>query len=165
MTYPVFTNQQGLLQKNVTLSNIVTLYNSISSANSYIQTATFGDIFEIDLNETDYALAHLSIEGAAYKNHELTYNFKLYVMDLVSKDESNENDVLSDTLQVIGDYISVFKHSTSYGDFENDYRFNDNVNCTPFTERFDSEVTGWVADISITVSWNASACSGDIMTT
>lgn len=160
-----FINQQGYLQKNVTLANILTIYDTLSSQSAYIRTATFGDIFEIDLNETDYALAHLSIEGASYTNHELTYNFKLYVMDLVSKDEGNENNVLADTLQVIGDYISQFKHSTSLGDMENDYRFNDNVNCTPFTERFDNEVTGWVADISITVSWNASACTGDIMTT
>ena len=82
-------------------------------------------------------------------------------MDLVSKDESNEEDVLSDTLQVIGDFISQFKHSTLYGDMENDYRFSENVNCTPFTERFDNEVSGWVADINITVSFNASACTGD----
>ena len=84
-------------------------------------------------------------------------------MNLVSKDEGNENDVLSDTLQVIGDFISQFKHSTSFGDTEHDYRMNENVNCTPFTERFDNEVSGWSADISITVSFNASACSGDII--
>ena len=163
MTYPTFTNQQGLLQKNVTLSNIITLFNSISDSNSYIQTSTFGDIFEIDLNETDYALAHLSIENANFSTHELTYNFSLYIMDLVSKDESNEDNVLDDTLQVIGDYISQFKHNTSFGDMEHDYRLSDDISCEPFTERFDNEVTGWAANISITVSFNASACAGDIM--
>ena len=40
---------------------------------------------------------------------------------------------------------------------------NDNVSCSPFTERFDNEVSGWVADISITVTFNASACAGDII--
>tara|TARA_R100001443_G_scaffold2640_5_gene8662 strand:+ start:4931 stop:5413 length:483 start_codon:yes stop_codon:yes gene_type:complete len=158
-----FVNQAGLTQKNATLLNIIKLYEDIASANSYIHNATFGDIFEIDLNETDYALSHLSIESANYTNHELTYSLRLYVMDLVSKDEGNENDVLSDTLQVIGDFISQFKHSTSFGDTEQDYRMNDNVSCTPFTERFDNEVSGWSADISITVSFNASACSGDII--
>ena len=158
-----FVNQAGLQQKNITLLNIIKLYEDIASANSYIQNSTFGDIFEIDLNETDYALSHLSIESANYTNHELTYTLRLYVMNLVSKDEGNENDVLSDTLQVIGDFISQFKHSTSFGDTEHDYRMNENVNCTPFTERFDNEVSGWSADISITVSFNASACSGDII--
>ena len=163
MSFGEFKNQVGIQQKNVTLSNIIKLYEDIADANEYIQDATFGDIFEIDLKETNYALAHLSIENANYSTHELTYSFSLYVMDLVSTDEGNENDVLSDTLQVIGDFISQFKHSSSFGDTEHDYRMNDNVSCTPFTERFDNEVSGWSADISITVSFNASACTTDIM--
>ena len=163
MSFGEFKNIAGQQQKNVTLLNIIKLYENIASANSYIQDFTFGDIFEIDLNETNYALSHLSIESANYSNHELTYNLRLYVIDLVSKDEGNENDVLSDTLQVIGDFISQFKHSTSFGATENDYRMSENVSCTPFTERFDNEVSGWTADISITVSFNASACTGDIM--
>ena len=163
MSFSEFKNIAGQHQKNVTLHNIIKLYEDIASANSYIQDFTFGDIFEIDLNETNYALSHLSIESANFSNHELTYTLRLYVMNLVSKDEGNENDVLSDTLQVIGDFISQFKHSTTFGDTENDFRMNENVNCTPFTERFDNEVSGWSADISITISFNASACTGDIM--
>ncbi len=161
MSFSEFKNKAGQFQKNITLINIIKLYEEIAEANTYIKTFTFGDIFEIDLNDTAYALSHLSIENANYTQHELSYSFKLYIMDLVSKDESNEEDVLSDTLQVIGDFISQFKHSTLYGDMENDYRFSENVNCTPFTERFDNEVSGWVADINITVSFNASACTGD----
>ena len=102
MSFGEFKNQVGIQQKNVTLSNIIKLYEDIADANEYIQDFTFGDIFEIDLKETNYALAHLSIENANYTTHELTYSFSLYVMDLVSTDEGNENDVLSDTLQVIG---------------------------------------------------------------
>ena len=45
-----FVNQAGLTQKNATLLNIIKLYEDIASANSYIHNATFGDIFEIDLN-------------------------------------------------------------------------------------------------------------------
>ena len=163
MSFPEFKNQAGLFQKNVTLSNIIKLYEDIANANTYIQDVTFGDIFEIDLKETNYALSHLSIENARFTNHELTYSLSLYVMDLVSPDEGNENDVLSDTLQVIGDFISQFKHSTAFGDMENDYRFSDDVPCTPFTERFDNDVSGWRADFEVIVSFNASACDTDIM--
>jgi hypothetical protein len=57
----------------------------------------------------------------------------------------------------------VLKNSQTIGiDTNTDYRMNENINCVPFTERFDSEVSGWVADISITVSFDASACAGDI---
>ena len=156
-------NQDEQPYKNVTLKNLIDLFAQISIKNQGLKEHTFGDIWEIDLSETNYALSHLSIEGANFSQHELTYNFKLYVMDLVSKDESNENDVLSGMLQTIGDFISVLKNSQTLGiDTNTDYRMNDNTNCVPFTERFDNEVSGWVADISITVSFDASACVGDI---
>ena len=58
MTFPTFTNKAGQLQKNVTLLNIIKLYEQIADDNSYIQTFTFGDIFEIDLNDTAYAFKY-----------------------------------------------------------------------------------------------------------
>ena len=70
MSFGEFKNIAGQQQKNVTLQNIIKLYENIADANSYIQDFTFGDIFEIDLNETNYALSHLSIESANYSNHE-----------------------------------------------------------------------------------------------
>ena len=73
MSFGEFKNQVGIQQKNVTLSNIIKLYEDIADANEYIQDATFGDIFEIDLKETNYALSHLSIESARFTNHELSY--------------------------------------------------------------------------------------------
>lgn len=157
-------NENGDNYKNVTLKNIIEFFRETANRNAGIKTFTFGDIWEIDLVETDYALAHLSIESANYSINELEYNFKLYVMDLVSKDESNENDVLSDTLQIIGDFISTLQNDrTIFQNVEWDYRTKEQVNCTPFTERFDNEVSGWVGDFSIVVSFDYSACTGDTM--
>ena len=164
----LYTNNAGVLQKNITVQNIIQLHQFIVADSNYIQQGGFGDIFEIDIDQNQlFPIAHLSIEAADYTSHELTYRFRLYVMDLVNKDQSNENDVLSDTLQFVGDYISQLKHGFSaFGvsyDTENDFRLNDNINCEPFTERFDSQVTGWAANINITVSFNASACVSDTM--
>ena len=163
-----YINNAGVLQKNITVQNIIQLHEFIGFNSNYVQKTTFGDIFEIDIDQNQlFPITHLSIEGADYSKHELTYRFRLYAMDLVNKDESNENDVLSDTLQFIGDYISQLKHGfstlgVSY-DMENDFRLSDNISCEPFTERFDSQVTGWAANFNITVSFNASACVGDTM--
>jgi hypothetical protein len=106
----------------------------------------------------------LSIENAQYAPNEIQYDFKLFVMDLVSKDEGNENDVLSDTLQIIGDFISRLQNARNLDiDTNTDYRLQPNINCRPFTERFDDDVSGWVADISIRVFFDYSACVGDVM--
>lgn len=139
------------------------VFNSAPMQYTATDKTTNGDIFEIDLNETLYPHAHISLENAQYQPNEIVYSFKLYVMDLVSKDESNENDVLSDTLQIIGDVLSFLRYGgNSQFDVDYDYRVSDNVNCTPFTERFDNEVSGWVADLKITTTFDRSNCTNNI---
>ena len=130
-----------------------------------VETFTQGDIFEIDLTETTYPLAHLAYDNASFDTSTLTYNFQLIVMDLVSKDESNEDYVLNDTLLTIGSIIATLRNSdnvTGVADYRNSFRIQDNVTCEPFTERFDNEVTGWAANFSVQVEFDANACDGYI---
>jgi hypothetical protein len=157
---------EGREIKNITLQVLYRIFEEIGFRHNQIQTTTIGDIFEIDLTETTYPLLHVSTATANFAQHTLTYNFQLIVMDLVSKDESNEKDVLSDTLETIGDVISLLKNQTAslanIPNPETEVAISPSVSCEPFTERFDNEVSGWTASISIEVAFNASMCSGDV---
>jgi hypothetical protein len=155
----------GLPIKNITLGNLYEMFR-IVGGKVQVNTITVGDIFEVDLTEVTYPLMHVATNNASFDTHNLTYNFQVIVMDLVSKDESNEEYVLADSLQTIGDIISFIRNSTiglpNLDDFRNNVRIQDNITCEPFTERFDNEVTGWTADLSIEVVFESSACDGDI---
>ena len=150
-----------LTLNTITYNQIVKKFEDIITANKFIKTFVAGDIYEMDLTETTYMYAHLSIESATFDNAQLTYSFRLYVMDIVNKDEGNENDVLSDTLQVINDVISEFRNGSSTFGLETmqDYEIQDTISCSPFTERFDNEVSGWSADIDVTVINHYNACN------
>ena len=156
----------GQHSRNVTLKYLYDVFRNLGNNHKLINTTTIGDIFEVDLVETTYPLFHIATDNAQFDTHQLTYNFQLILMDLVSKDESNEEYVLTDMLEVIGDIISQFKNSdfaTSVrGDERNEIRIQDSITCEPFTERFDNEVTGWTANIAITVAFDASACANVI---
>ena len=159
---------KGLNLKNVTLNQLYDLLETIGNNHLFIQTTTIGDIFEVDLVETKYPLLHIGTSSASYDRSTLTYSFQLLVMDLVKKDESNENEVLSDTLQIIGDVLSVLLNSdydTNYRDFRHTIQVQENISCEPFTERFDNEVTGWTASVNIVVDFDASACAGGVPVT
>ena len=122
---PEIINADGNYYKNVTLNNLIELFADIANSNGGVKSHSFGDIWEIDVTERNYAVSHLSIENAQYLANEIQYDFKLYVMDLVSKDESNENDVLSDTLQIIGDFISRLQNARNLNvDVNTDYRLS-----------------------------------------
>ena len=109
--------------KNITLNMLYDLFRKLGDDSLIIKTTTIGDVFEVDLVNTTYPLLHISTETANFEQNILTYSFQFIVMDLVSKDESNEEDVLSDMLQVIGDIISNLKNSdfdSNYDDFRDD---------------------------------------------
>jgi hypothetical protein len=64
-----------------------------------IQSVTSGDIWEIDLEKnTLYPLFHINPVNVTVALNIRTFNFQLFVMDLVEPDESNEQEVLSDCL-------------------------------------------------------------------
>ncbi len=157
--------RNGFELKNITLNNLYEMFRTIGN-NVQVNTTTVGDIFEVDLTETTYPLMHVATNNASFDTNNLTYNFQIIVMDLVSKDESNEENVLSDSLQTIGDVISYIRNDntmlSNLLDFRNNIRIQDSITCEPFTERFDNEVSGWTADISIEVVFESSACTGDI---
>ena len=160
----VFYN--GYEIKNVTLKMLYEVFQEAFTLEPQLNTITFGDIFEVDLAKNSiYPIMHVSTDTASYDTGSLTYSFQIIVMDLVNKDENNEHDVLSDMLEVIGNIISHIRNSalvSEVDDFRNTIRLQDSISCEPFTERFDNEVTGWTANISIEVEFNASACAGQI---
>ncbi|QDP67579.1 MAG: hypothetical protein GOVbin568_18 [Prokaryotic dsDNA virus sp.] len=154
---------QGHNIKNLPFSTVTRSITSIMSSAKGVNTFTQGDIFEVDLKEITYPLAHLSYSSANFDTGTLTYSFQLLVMDLVSKNERNEDQVLSDTLNTIGDIISTLRNSNAVStieDYRNSFRLQDSISCEPFTERFDNEVTGWSANFTIEVEFDASACDG-----
>ena len=68
---PQIQNANGQYYKNVTLNNLIDLFDNIATGLNAIQSHSFGDIWEIDVTERNYAVSHLSIENASYINNEL----------------------------------------------------------------------------------------------
>ena len=148
--------------ENITYNQIIQEFQNLANAHLQVKTFTQGDIFEVDANTVVFPQVHLITEQAIIKPQEITYNFKLIAMDLVEPAEENEIEVLSDTLRIIGDFVSAFRNGAGSGSvfpMEPDlYDISEQINCNPFTERFDQSVSGWVADFQITVVNDESMC-------
>tara|TARA_R110001599_G_scaffold78371_2_gene213085 strand:+ start:1058 stop:1591 length:534 start_codon:yes stop_codon:yes gene_type:complete len=164
---------------NKTYNNAINTLKNLGKQHEQIATTTTGDIFDIDLANpnTLFPLFHINPVSVVTGQSQLTYNFQLFVCDLVSEKEnwteanfqsaerlSNEQEVLSSCLQVCGDIIGMMRHSKWQGAGELD--INDPVYFTegeytlePFTERFDSLLTGWVFSIGIVVQNDFQTCT------
>tara|TARA_R100000152_G_C6782027_1_gene218039 strand:+ start:4044 stop:4550 length:507 start_codon:yes stop_codon:yes gene_type:complete len=148
-----------------TYNNVVNTLKCLGEQHLEIQTVTTGDIFDIDLNKNNlFPLYHIDVTGVEVSLQEKTFTCSIYIMDIVAEDQSNEQTVLSDTLQITTDIIGLLKHGEILNKFNADdglehrYYVEDDFTCTPFTERFDNAVSGWNVDIDISVESELNTC-------
>lgn len=148
----------------LTLNQIISKLETIATNHSQINHFGYGDLWEILEKNSDtpinYALMWVVIGNATKGSKDLSLSFTIIVADLVDKDEANELEVLSDTLLICNDIIAEVKAlaDTASEDIYFDSNEDGTINLTPFTERFDDELSGWSFDINIRIPYANNAC-------
>ena len=163
--------------QNKTYNNIIDTLKELGKQHDQISTTTTGDIFDIDLEKnTKFPLMHINPVNVATGQSTLTYNFQIFIMDLVSEKEdwtqanfqsadnlSNNQEVLNDCLQICTDIVGVLRHSQWQSQLALDinapvYFAEGEFTFEPFEERFDNLLTGWVFSLSIIVQNDFQTC-------
>tara|TARA_R110002020_G_scaffold123146_8_gene279355 strand:+ start:4338 stop:4832 length:495 start_codon:yes stop_codon:yes gene_type:complete len=149
---------------NKTYNNVVDTLKNLGKEHQQIATTTTGSIFDIDLEKnTKYPLMHINPVNVTTARVGLTYNFQIFVMDMVKDDDSNEQEVYSEVLGMCVDIISIFRNSKWQSQVSLDldapvYFTEGEFTLEPFTERFDQAVSGWVFQIGINVHNSFQSC-------
>ena len=173
---------------NKTYNNVVNTLVRLGEYHQQISTVSVGDIYDIDLEkETKFPLLHLNQTSVTTGDSTLTYNFQIFVMDMVSEKEdwqteqqsdiaklvntkSNEQEVFNQTLEICTDFIGMLRHSIQQSlDGTNDinsplYFTEGQFTIEPFTERFDNLCCGWVFQIGVIVQNDFQTCDVPIAT-
>ena len=164
--------------RNKTFNNVIDSLKNLGAEHEMITTTTSGDIWEIDLatKNTLFPLMHINPVNVQTGQATLTYNFQIFVMDLVSEREdwtqanfqsannlSINQEVLHETLQICTDIIGMLRHSQWQSELTNDIDApiiwgEGEFNIEPFSERFDNEVTGWVFSLPVIVHNDFQTC-------
>ena len=175
--------------KNKTYNNVVNTLLRLGEYHEQISTTSVGDIWQVDLEKnTKFPLLHINPTSVATGDSQLTYNFQVFIMDMVTekadwtennsdanftklvKTLSNEQDVLNETLQVCTDFIGMLRHSSRQSLLGvNDinaplYFTQDQFNIEPFSERFDNLCCGWVFNIGVLVQNDFQTCDIPVST-
>ena len=168
---------------NKTYNNVVNTLLRLGEYHDQISTTSVGDIFDIDLSKvTKFPLLHVNPTSVVTGDSQLTYNFQIFIMDMVSEKEdwtknnasaefpklyktlSNEQDVLNETLQIATDFIGMLRHSEQQSlAGTNDinapiYFTQDQFTIEPFSERFDNLCCGWTFTIGVLVQNDFQTC-------
>jgi hypothetical protein len=145
---------------------ITNLIEDLLIADEYINTVTYGDISDIDLNkQTIFPLGHLIINSITSGEQTLTFNISILSMDIVNVEKkpttnwfrgnTNEQDVLNAQFKVLNKLIQKIRIGSLYRE---GYQVLGDVSFEPFTDRFENLLAGWAATFDIMINNDQSVC-------
>ena len=167
---------------NKTYNNVVNTLLRLGEYHNQISTTSVGDIYDINLEKMEkFPLMHVNPTSVATGDSQLTYNFQVFVMDMVSEKsdwqtkqhelltklvdrENNEQEVFNQTLEICTDIIGMLRHSSRQSiEGVNDinepiYFTQDQFTIEPFQERFDNLCCGYVFNIGVLVQNDFQTC-------
>ena len=169
---------------NKTYNNVVNFLLRLGEYHEQISSTSVGDIWEINLETMEkMPLLHINPVSVETGDSQLTYNFQIFICDLVSEKENwtmnnadanftklvktlnNEQDVFNQTLQIATDFIGMLRHSERQSLAGiNDINFpvyytQDQFTLEPFQERFDNLLCGYVFQIGVLVQNDFQTCN------
>ena len=124
-----------------------------------INTVTTGDITDVNLNKQDiFPLGHIIIESVTDEEQVLRFNMTILACDIVnqSKDltvdrftgNNNVQDILNTQLAVLNRLTQILRMGTLYTDM---YQLDGIPTLTPFYDRFENQLAGWSASITVLI--------------
>ena len=167
---------------NKTYNNVVNTLLRLGEYHDQISTTSVGDVYDLNLEKMEkFPLMHINPTSVQTGDSQLTYNFQVFIMDMVSEKsdwqtkqhelltklvdrENNEQEVFNQTLSICTDLISMLRHSsrqslTGGNDINEPIYFTqDQFTIEPFQERFDNLCCGYVFNIGVLVQNDFQTC-------
>lgn len=142
----------------ITLNQNIEILKNFALKHKALNTFYFGDEWEVGASSPIvYPFMNAILQSSASVNDIITRKFLIVISDLVNKDESNENHVLSDTEQICYDLPMYLRGVVNSGLLKT-FKIVENISLTDFTERNDDEVAGHYFEIEMSSHIGNSSC-------
>ncbi len=135
----------------------------------FVNTVTYGDIFEVDLNkQTIFPLSHFMVNNATMQSNVWNFSISLLCMDIVDENKNfaegipdefrgnnNEQDVFNTQLAVANRLLELLLRGELYVD---KYQLDGNPSLEPFVDRFDNKLAGWTVTFNVLIPNDMTIC-------
>lgn len=141
----------------LTHNQYIKLFSDIATNHKDIHSFGTGDLWEYMANESDTinpVVMWVLVQPNVVSGGVDSPKYSFIIMDSVDKGEDNEDEVISDTLRIAKDVLAVLRQPY----YEAFFQFDQNVTFENFTERFDSEMSGWQFDITFKQPFTYDGC-------
>ena len=134
-----------------------------------VNTVTYGDIFEVDLNkQTIFPLSHFQIVTATMQKNVWLFSMSLMVMDIVDDNKTfaghngtnafrgnNAQDVWNTQLAVANRLLELLYRGNLHVEM---YQLEGTPVCEPFVDRFENKLAGWTVSFNVLIPNDMTIC-------
>ena len=149
----------------VNYKTIIQDLSGIAYYHNQINSFGYGDITQITMDietkqEPLYTKMYVVPGSVQLAQNRLLYNFSIIILDQVNEDLSNQQEVMSDTLEICKDIFTILyqSYTAEWGGFSIDYTPLWGPNVTPFLERFETVLGGWTMNVQIEQPFDYNTC-------
>jgi len=135
----------------------------------FVNTVTYGDIFEVDLKKQSiFPLSHLQVITATMQKNVWNFNMSLIVMDIVDESKeyvqgvpetfrgnNNEQDIWNTQLAVANRFLELLLRGELY---EDKFQLDGTPVCEPFVDRFENRLAGWTVTFNVLIPNDMTIC-------
>ena len=145
-----------MTETNLTLNNIIQEVNDLADGHEMLNDFKYGNFLQIyQSGKVEYKALLMNVNNATLTEKFITISLELMVMDKVFNDKTDENDVESETLSILGDIYSVINYSNRW------QAFSKVTSASPlrkFISKGEDKVTGWVVEFSLQIQRENGIC-------
>ena len=136
---------------------------------AYVNTVSFGDIFEVDLNkQTIFPLSHVMISSATMQSNVWNFSVSVLCMDIVDESKTfpegdpasfrgnnNEQDVMNTQMAVANRLLELLLRGDLYVE---KYQLDGSAQIEFFVDRFENKLAGVTATFNVIVPNDMTIC-------
>jgi len=155
---------------SINYKQILADLGSIAYHHPQINSYGFGDLAQCtnDLQtkqEPKYTRMYVVPNQVRLNENHLHYSFSIIIMDRVDEDQSNQSEVMSDTLRTVMDVWTILlqSYTSQQGNFSWYLVVDENPDILPFLERFETTLGGWTLNVSFQVAFNYDSCTPPVI--
>ena len=155
---------------SINYKQIVADLGSIAYHHPQIKSFGFGDLAQctndiVTKKEPLYTRMYVVPGEVRLNENHLHYRFSIIIMDRVDDDQSNQSDIMSDTLRTVMDVWTILlqSYTARQGDFSWNLVVDENPDIFPFIERFETILGGWTLNVSFQVAFDYNSCTPPVI--
>jgi hypothetical protein len=143
-----------MIQQYNTVINSLNQFSEAHLSLKRFKSSFFEQIDNFSTSGNTFPILYAIPNDVVFDENIDRMSFRVYVVDILQKDRSNEQSILNETLLILRDLTNWFRQDTT-----NNLNILNNPRCTP-VNNFGVEFTvGWYADYEIEVTQSTSECS------